>query len=178
MALVLKGAPGLKPHCCASSGPLHWAPSLPILSSSYRTLGSPWCGAGARREDRKGGPYGVNLKDLELWAPGVSFPMLRSQKGLNLPHILLSAGFPLPQRGQGTPGLTAATGIMNMVWWLHLCAPGLPSGGTGVRELGVWCAAGAPFSRRLCLPLAHRTQAAPVGRGKSIHSSSAIAKAE
>lgn len=103
----------------------------PATSYSERQLRDPReplvCGWATKREYRKGGPCGVNLKDLELWAPGASLPMLRSQKGLNLPHFLLSAGFLLPQRGQVTPGLTAAAGIMNTeVWWLHLCAPWVP----------------------------------------------------
>lgn len=112
-------------------------------------------GWGTKREYRKGGLCGVNLKDLELWASGASLPVLRSQKGLNLLHILLSAGFSLPQRGQGTPDLTAACrdhkhrGLVAVL----MCPLGSPVVGTGGRELGVWYAVSAAFSRRLCPPL-------------------------
>lgn len=58
-----------------------------------------------------------------------------------------------------------------------MCPLGSPVVGTGGKELGVWHAISAAFFRRLCPPLAHHTQMALVGRGKSTHSSSAITKA-
>lgn len=58
-----------------------------------------------------------------------------------------------------------------------MCPLGPPVVRTGGREFRSLVCRQCCLLQKALPTLAHRTQAAPIGRGKSIHSSSAIAKA-